>query len=269
MYAAIDIGGTKTLVAVFDKNRNIVEKHKFPTNHEYSIFIKDLKDNVAKLTTKEFQRAVVAAPAWIDRKHGIATNFGNLPWKNVHIEKDVERILHCPTDVENDANLAGIGEAFALENLQQKVLYITVSTGIGGGYIVNGKIDKSFEDTEIGHMLLEHKDRLVRWEKFASGSAIYEKYGMKASDIEDPQAWYMIARNLAIGMINVIATMNPDTIVIGGGVGSHFEKFGDRLKEQLKIYENPMVKIPTIIQAVHPEDAVLFGCYEYAKQHQK
>lgn len=256
------------MVAVFDKNKNIIEQHKFPTNHDYDLFKIDLADIVAKLSTDDFQRVVVAIPGLVDRKHGVGVTFGNLPWEHVPIQRDVEHILHCPTFVENDANLAGLGEAVELPKYKElKVLYITVSTGIGGGYISNGIIDSRFEDTEIGHMLLEHKDKLERWEHFASGSAIYKKYGKKASEIDDPHTWYVIARNLAVGMINVIATMDPDVIVIGGGVGSNFEKFDDRLKEELKIYENPMVTIPSIVKAKHPEEAVIFGCYEYAKQH--
>ncbi len=268
MYAAIDIGGTKTLVAVIDKDKKVVEQIKFPTNHDYELFKIDLADNVAKLSTSDFSRAVVAIPGLVDRKHGIGLHFGNLPWENIHIEKDVERLTNCPVLVENDANLAGLGEAVELDNYKnRRVLYITVSTGIGGGYISNGKIDPKFEDAEIGFMRLEHNGRLENWEDFASGSAIFAKYGKKASEIDDPQAWYMIARNLALGIINVVATMTPDIIIIGGGVGSHFEKFESRLVEFLKIYETPMVSIPPIVQAKHPEEAVIYGCYEFAKQH--
>lgn len=269
MYAAIDIGGTKTLVAVFDDAKNIVEQHKFPTNHDYELFKIDLAKTVAELSTSDFLRAVVAIPGKVDRKHGYGLAFGNLPWENIHIQKDVEHMVHCPVLVENDANLAGLGEAIEIEDYKKlRVLYITVSTGIGGGYVSNGKIDPKFEDAEIGHMKLEHKDRLIDWEDFASGSAIYAKYGKKASEIEDPQAWYVISRNLAVGILNVIATMTPDIIVIGGGVGSHFDKFEGRLKESLKLYENPMLTIPPIIKAKRPEEAVIFGCYEFAKQHE-
>lgn len=268
MYAAIDIGGTKTLVAVFDKDKNITEQHKFPTNPDYELFKIDLAKTVAELSTSDFLRAVVAVPGMVDRKHGVGLHFGNLPWQHVHIQKDVEQIFGCPVLIENDANLAGLGEAVELENPKQEVLYITVSTGIGGGFVTNGKIDPKFEDAEIGHMKLEYQGQLQEWEHFASGSAIYKKYGKKASEIDDPQAWYVISRNLALGLINVIATMTPDIIIIGGGVGSHFEKFEARLKENLKIYETPLLNMPEIVKAKHPEEAVLFGCYEFAKQHE-
>lgn len=270
MYAAVDIGGTKTLVAVFDKDKNIVEQHKFPTNHDYDVFKVDLAKTVAELATDDFLRVVVAIPGKVERKHGIGVAFGNLPWEHIPVQKDLEHIFKCPVLIENDANLAGLGEAVEIPDFKKKaVLYITVSTGIGGGYITNGKLDPKFQDAEIGHMKLEYRDKLMDWEDFASGSAIYEKYGKKVSDLDDDRAWYMIARNLAVGIINVIAVMTPDIIIIGGGVGSHLDKFQDRLTEQLKLYETPLLTLPEIIQAKHPEEAVLFGCYEFAKQHHR
>ncbi len=268
MYAAVDIGGTKTLVAVFDSKRNIVQQHKFPTNHDYELFKIDLAKAVAELSTSDFLRCVVAIPGKVDRKHGIGIVFGNLPWELVPVQKDVEHIFKCPVLIENDANLAGLGEAYALEDSMQDILYITVSTGIGGGYISGGKIDPRFEDAEIGHMKLEYKDRHEEWENFASGSAIYEKYGKKASEIDDQQIWYAVAHNLAVGIINLIAIMTPDIIIIGGGVGSHLDKFKQRLEEDLKIYQTPMLELPPIVKAKNPEEAVLFGCYEFAKQHE-
>lgn len=269
MYAAIDIGGTKTLVAVFDKNKNIVEQHKFPTNHDYELFKIDLAKTVAELSTDDFQRIVVAIPGRIDRKHGVAFAFGNLDWVNLPIQKDLEAIFHAPVLLENDAKLASLSEAIILKDTYKKVLYVTISTGIGAGLITNGKIDPGFEDMEAGQMLLEHNGELKDWEDFGSGKAFYKKFGKYVSDVadEDTGAWYWFARNIAIGLVNLIAIVTPEVIVIGGGAGAHLEKFQARLEEELKIYENPMFLIPPIVKARHADEAVIFGCYEYAKQH--
>lgn len=270
MYGAVDIGGTKTLVAVFDNGGKIVEQIKFPTPKDYAEFTKELAVTVAKLSTKNFQRAVVAIPGTPDRKRGIGIVFGNLPWTNVSIEEDVEKAFDCPVRIENDAKLAALSEAIHLKDEFKKVLYLTVSTGIGGGLVLNGRIDPNFRDIEPGKMTLEHEGRFEQWEDFASGRAIYAKYQKKASEITDPQAWYVIARNLAVGINTLIASLDPDVIVIGGGVGSHLEKFQDRLEEQLKIYENPMTPVPPIRKAVNAEQAVIYGCYELARaQHGK
>lgn len=269
MYGAVDIGGTKTLIAVFDGGGNIIEQLKFPTPKNYEDFSKELADNVAKLSTKEFQRTVVAIPGTPDRKRGIGIVFGNLPWTNVPVEEDVEKVFNCPVQIENDAKLAALSEAINLKDEFKKVFYLTVSTGIGGGIVINGKIDPNFNDNEPGHMILEHRGRFEKWEDFASGRAIYEKYGQKASEISDPQIWYVIARNLAVGINTLIAALYPEVIVIGGGVGSHLEKFQDRLEEVLKIYESPMTPVPPIRKAVRAEEAVIYGCYELARSHEK
>jgi predicted NBD/HSP70 family sugar kinase len=115
-------------------------------------------------------------------------------------------------------------------------------------------------------MLLEHDGKLMRWEEFASGKAIVAKFGKRASDITEPDDWYVIARNIALGLIDVIAATTPDAIVIGGGVGSHFAKFGDRLTEQLKIYEDSLLHVPPVFGAQRAEEAVIYGCYILANQ---
>ncbi len=266
-YAAIDIGGTKTLVAIFDNKGKITEQTKFPTPKQYPEFSKVLSETVAKLSTKDVQAFCVAAPGRIDRKNGVGVTFGNLTWENVPLLSDLETVFNAPGLIENDAKTAGYYEANLLIKKYTKSLYITVSTGIGCGYIIDGIIDPKFEDMEVGHMLLEHNGNLERWEDFASGRAIVAKFGKKASEITDKQDWYVISRNIAIGLIDVIATLTPEVIIIGGGVGTHLDKFKDQLDERLKIYENPMVIIPPIVQAKRPEEAVVYGCYELAKKN--
>lgn len=268
MYLAVDIGGTKTLLGVFTEDGILKETKKFKTPVLYDEFADELAINVAKLSTNNFSGCCVAIPGKVDRHSGAGVVFGNLPWTNVPIKADVKRIAGIPTIVENDANLAGLHEARNFPE-HRRVLYITVSTGIGGVIVVNGKIEKATQDAEIGHMLLEHDGKLMRWEEFASGKSIVAKYGKRASDIPatDHATWYAIARNIAIGLIDVIATLTPDLIIFGGGVGSHFEKFGDQVAEELKIYENPLLKVPPLVMAKHPEEAVIYGCYEMARDH--
>ncbi len=268
MYLAIDIGGTKTLLAVFTKKGELKESIKFKTPVLYDEFRDELAASVAKLSTNTFSYCVVAAPGKIDRTTGTGIAFGNLAWANVEIGSDVKRVVNCEVVVENDGNLAGLYEARQVPQYK-KAMYITISTGIGGVVVNNGKIEETTQDAEIGHMLLERGGKLQRWQEFASGKAIVKKYGKKASEIpaDATGTWYVIARNIAIGMIDVIATLTPEVIIIGGGVGTHFAKFGPRLIEELKIYDNALLTIPAIVQAKHPEEAVVYGCYEMAKDN--
>lgn len=264
MYLGIDIGGTKTLIAALNNEGVISESLKFPTPQIYPEFLKELAINVANLSTREFVAAGVAAPGRVDRKNGTVIALGNLPWQDIPLQRDVRRIVHCPVVVDNDANLAGLSEAMLLKQ-HETVLYITLSTGIGTGVITNGKIDSGFEDSEGGRILLEHKDKLQKWEDFASGRAIVKQFGKRASDITDEKTWKTIARNIAVGLFDLITFIQPDAVVVGGGVGAHFDDFDNYLLKELKQFETPITPIPPIYRAKRPEEAVVYGCYDLAK----
>lgn len=263
MIAAIDIGGTKTLIAIFDADGQIVEQVKFPTPQSYDNFKIELAKNVASLTTKSFDRAAVALPGRIDRARGVGIHFGNLPWENVPIQSDLEAILSCPVACENDAKLGALGEAMFAPSYN-RLTYVTISTGIGVGVVVDGRLDYDVSDGGGKSMLFEHEGVLQPWEAFASGKAIFKKYGKRASDIEDPTIWEQIIDTWVEGFIQLIALTSPDAIIIGGGVGSHFDKYGEKLIETLGKQQTPMLTIPTILPAKHPEEAVVYGCYRYA-----
>lgn len=266
MILAIDIGGTKTLLGLFDTSGKLNKTQKFETPLEYQNFMELFATEVKQfIGSNKVTKCVAAVPGKLDRVKGIGIAFGNRPWENVPIGKDLSRILSLPVDIENDSKLAGLSEALLIPRYK-RVLYITVSTGIGGAYVVDGKLDKNMLDAEVGHMMLEHEGRLCTWESFASGKAIFNKFGIKATDITDPSAWYIVARNIAIGLINVIATTTPDAVIIGGGVGSHLEKFKDRLEEELRLYQTNVVDIPPVFPAKNPEEAVIYGCYALANQ---
>lgn len=266
MYAGIDIGGTKTLVATLDDDGVITQKIRFETPKNYDFFLHELRFAVHKLDEKDFHAAGVGYPATtMDRTHNIGINFGNLPWEKVHTQADVEKILHCPTVVENDAKMAGLSEAMLLKDKFQKVLYLTVSTGIGIGLVVNGTIDTSVGDGGGRALLVEHQGKYVPWESFASGHAIVKRYGKKAEDIHDAATWKHICRDLAVGIVELIALLQPEVIVVGGSVGTYFDRYDKILKAELEKYKTPFLPIPKLRAAARPEEAVLFGCYDLAK----
>ena len=264
MYLGIDIGGTKTIVASLDDNGVIQENFRFSTPQLYPDFLKELSKTVDKLATKEFIAAGVGVPDKIDRTNGVAIAGGRLPWRNVPVQKDIHEIVHCPTVIDNDANLAGLSEAMLLKEFR-KVLYVTISTGIGTGFIVDQKIEPNMADSEGGTILLEHSGKLEQWQDFASGQAIVRRFGKRASEIDDIDTWRIIAHDISLGLIDLIAVMEPDVIVLGGGVGGYLGKFEDILVAYLKEYETPMLTIPPIKEASRPNLAVVYGGYDLAK----
>jgi predicted NBD/HSP70 family sugar kinase len=269
MYAAIDIGGTKTLIAIFDENGSIVRSIKFPTNHDYQQFISDLPGQIYELSQLSIVKSVcVAVPGHVEDDTDIVEGFGNLDWKNKDIAGDLQKSLSIPVIIDNDANLGGLGEAvMGAGQGKRKVLYITVSTGIGTGVVVDGQLDPATKESEGGQILLEHEDQMMPWEKFASGKAFYEKYGKQGKDVDDLEIWKDFANNLAQGVWNLIAVIQPDIVVIGGSMGEHFHKYGDFLNQAIANFSSSVIDHPPIVQAKFPDEAVINGCYQAAKQH--
>lgn len=266
MYVGVDVGGTKTLLAALDDAGVITEQAKFPTPKLYDDFLEQLAGTFAGFATKDFRAGTIAIPGTLDRKHGRALRLGNLSWKNIPVQHDAERLFGCPMAVENDAKLAGLSEAMLLKKTHHVVLYITISTGIGTALIVDGKIDTNIGDGGGRTIMLEHKGKLMAWEDFASGRAIVERFGKRAADITDTKTWQIISHDLAKGLIHLIAITQPQAIVIGGGVGTYFDRFQPLLEAELEKYKLPMVTLPELMAAQRPETAVLYGCYDLAKQ---
>ncbi len=266
MYLGIDVGGTKTLMAAFSEAGHVEASYKLPTSRAYPTFLQDLTNALPNLPTTRFAAAGVAVPGSLDRQAGILTSAGNLDWQNKPVKADFEKLLHCPVAIENDAKAGGLAEAMNVKDEFKKVLFVTIGTGIGTALITNGVIDTEFGDGGGRHLFVAHQGENKMWEEFAAGPAIVKTYGKKASEITDQQAWKEIAYNLALGIVELVALTEPDVIVIGGGVGSHLDRFGAFLEQELHKYSTPAFPMPPIRPSVHPEEAVIYGCYELAKQ---
>lgn len=266
MYLTIDVGGTKTLVAVFDQQGQIVKELKLPTNPDYKHFIQDINDSLVQLDQTKFAATAIAIPGQINRASGEGIAFGNLPWHHSQVKTDIIRLVGEPVFVENDAKLAALSEASLVAGQYNRVLYIAVGTGIGVGLVDHGRIDTSTGDGGGDGLLITHEGKQQAWEDFASGSAIVKRYGKQAADITDPQAWQEIASNLAIGIMDFVAVLAPDVVIIGGGVGAHFDKFAAPLSEQMQSLKTDLVNMPPIIGAKRPEEAVVYGCYQLIRQ---
>lgn len=265
MYLGVDIGGTKTLVATLDDKGVIKAKNKFPTPKNYTDFLKELAEAIKGLNASDFKACGVGIAGRIDRKHGRRFASGKLQWDNVPILSDVEKIAVCPTALENDAKLAGLSEAMLLKSKFRRVLYTTVSTGIGYALIVDQIIDTNIGDDGGNTILIPRAGKLQSWESFASGRAIVERYGKKAKDIHDEKTWAQVARDLSHGLVELIAITEPQAIVFGGSVGAFFDRLKDPLSKELKKYETPLLNTPQLLEACRPNEAVVYGCYDLAR----
>ena len=264
MLIAIDTGGTKTLVASFDDKGALGPQIKFETPKNTDEYISTLKNILTENYSGQTIKAIViAVPGTV--KDGKAIWCPNLGWKNFDIASALSGIFKkVPVFVENDANLAGLSETRMLKTKPAQSLYVTVSTGIGSGIVTDGHINLALRNSEAGHALVEFDGTVREWESFASGRAILEVYGKYARDITSKRTWDQIADRISRGFLAVIPILQPDVIIIGGSIGTYFDKFGKQLQNILKEKLPAHINCPLFLQARFPELAVIYGCYYYA-----
>jgi Transcriptional regulator/sugar kinase len=263
MILTIDIGGTKTLIALFSDNGEIKKQIKFATSQNPSEFLDQLLleiSNMTAETTEQIMCISIAVPGPVE--DGKTLWYGNLDWSDTDIREELEkRFSGVLVIAENDANLAGLSEAHALDSHPKIALYLTISTGIGGGVVADGRIDAGMRRSEVGHMPLRYGNETKEWEDIASGEAIFKRFGKYISDITDEEDLREIADRIGYGISLLIAAIQPDVVIIGGGAGGHLDKISAELNNVIDELLPSSVARPPIIKAQRPSEAVIYGCY--------
>lgn len=273
MFVSTDIGGTYTRIAISKDSKTIIKKIKYQTPKKYDDGLDLLQENIEDLTNGHTLKAIaVGAPSPINYEKGTLIKPPNLPnYKGHSIQKELELRLKTKVYLENDAALAGLGEA-SKRKKSEILAYITLSTGIGGVRIVKGKIDYHASSFEPGHQILNPKGRFWPgcgqkgcFESLGSGRAFEMTYGVKPEFCEDFRIWEEHAQNCAQGLINIITLWTPDVLVVGGSLTKAGVKFTRPLIEYtnklLKIYPAPIIEISKM-----GDDNVLLGGFVYLKQ---
>lgn len=265
MIIAVDTGGTKTLVARFSNSGQLEESEKFPTPKDFAEYVTQTTEKIKAIAGSDDMMAGLAIAVPGDVRNGVALRCPNLGWENVNVHEAFSAQLPgLPITVNNDADIATIGEARLIDPRPRLALYVTFSTGIGTGFAANGQPIPEIYRFEAGKMLVQSEKELVPWESIASGRAIYEKYGRFARDITDETMWRDIAHDMAYGISNLVAMFEPEYLIIGGSVGTYFDRYAAFLQETIEQQIPTYAPKTTIIQAKHPEEAVIYGCYQAA-----
>jgi predicted NBD/HSP70 family sugar kinase len=225
MYLLSDIGGTKIRIA-FTKDGKKFSGKPFIFNTP-----KKFEDGM-----KIFKRALEGKPKPEGTVCGIAGSLNpqksrlrsspNLPgWAGKPLKEELEKITGAGARLENDAAAAGLGEARSGAGKKRRIVaYITVSTGVGGARIVDGRIDRNASGFEPGQQIVELGDKRRvagksgRLESFISGPAMRKKYGRNPAKIKNKSAWEEEARILAAGLCNTVRFWSPDVIILGGSM---------------------------------------------------
>ena len=256
MYLAIDIGGTKTLIALFSKRGRVVRRRKFKTAQGSRTFIHDLEEHLADFKKYKVRSIVVAIPGLVQKNY--SASFGNRNWKDIDIFTPVHDLFDCPIYFENDANLGALYEAFRLPG---KTIFLTFSTGIGGGIVEKNRILPESNSFEPGHTKYTFGDKTAEWEDIAAASAIENYYHVDyATSIRQKPMLQDIAKRVYLGLPDIIAQHHPDSIVLGGPLGKIFSLYSKYLPSDLGV---------KLRRPKRPTESVIYGCYIYARQQER
>lgn len=261
MYLAIDIGATKTLIALFSAHGRCLSRVKYPTNPNKNLFLSELIANLSPFREKPLTSVIIAVPCSVQKIYSITPP--NLPWKSFDLYTPIKNLFTCPVFLKNDADLATLYES---KNKKGLCVYLTFSTGIGAGLAKNGKILPASATFEPGHLLYKWDDRTYEWEDLAAASSLKALYGRDVSKISSPAALETIAYRISVGLVDIIRTYRPAHIIIGGPLGLNFANIRPYLLDYLKS-AFPGESLPHITSAKRPCESVIYGCYLYGKSH--
>ncbi|WP_027099243.1 ROK family protein [Clostridium paraputrificum] len=268
----VDLGGTKISTAISTIEGNILANVVLPTKAEegeaavLGRIVQSIDEVIVGSSTSidEIEAIGIGSPGPLDAKKGIIITTPNLPFKNYNLVQPLKEKYNIPVYLDNDANAAAIGEyMFGAGKGKNSIVYFTVSTGVGGGAVLDGKVYRGHTSNalEIGHTTVDPNGprcncgNLGCLEAMSSGTAIAKK-GKEAvsTNVEtilkkhdtvtsyevfkEAEAGDEVAKDiidnaltyLGIGVANAIATFDPEMIIIGGGVS----KAGDIVFDTVK-----------------------------------
>src|SRR3989344_4172215 len=225
MFVVFDIGGTKTRIALSKNGETFAEPFVLHTEKKFSTQLGNMLDAVDQLGERRKITALaggIAGP--LDPPKTKLLNSSNLPkeWLAVPIKQELETAFGVPVYLENDTALVGLGEAVRGAGKgggYELIAYITISTGVGGVRIVDGKIDKRRVGFEPGRHIINYTDpKDGTAEAYLSGRALEERSGTRAYEIKSKEVWETEARILAVFLNNVTVFWSPDVIILGGSM---------------------------------------------------
>jgi len=259
----IDIGGTSLRVAILDEKNNLI--YKYWINNEVE---KGPEYNLNKLISRidnewnnyDIKAIGIGCPGPLDIKNGIIINPPNLKgWEGFEIKNYFEKHFQIPVAVNNDANLAAFSEAtVGAAAGAESVYYLTLSTGVGGGFIYKGEIISGFNGiaAEVCNMIINEDEyshvglnngglegqcsgvAIARIASEKLGVAVSAKYVFEEAKRGNKFCKYILNNwtiNLAKAISNIIVTVDPEIIVLGGSVILNNRSYLSKIIKEVKL----------------------------------
>ncbi len=277
----VDLGGTNIVVGLLNDKYEIVDKKSVPTKRErnYTEILKDIamlcieiiEDN--NIEQSDVKWIGVGSPGTCDSKNCIVTYSANIKFENVNVKEEIQKYINLPVFLGNDANCAAYGEYKAGAGRgTSNASMITLGTGVGGGFIVDGKLLEGnyFNGAEIGHIVISVDGRkcgcgrLGCFEAYCSATALIDMANEMAETTKETKLHTLNGNDktkttakmvfdcyddgdehmkevvekyykyLAEGITNIINIFDPEIFIIGGGVSARGEKLINPVIEKIK-----------------------------------
>lgn len=278
-YAGIDIGGTSVKWCIADDNGTLVQEGAIPTIIADPAALADAIATTLEATGFPFVSAGISCAGRVNKETDTIIA-SNLKWRDIPFRSIMENRLGCPVSIDNDVAGALMGEwAQGACRDERYVAYLTLGTGVGGAFLIDGKPFRGYNNTggEIGHMVI-HGDGLPCacggrgcFEQYASATALSRMAGgvdakeifRRAAQGDAAMAAVLdqYAHELAIGLANIMGIFRPKMIVLGGGVAGAGEALLQRVVHQLRDHCPcmPGQELPRIVTAQLGNKAGMIG----------
>ena len=278
IYIGLDIGGTKLMTAAFDADFNELIRVRYPTPLSLNEGLELIHKSILEVTGNNRILGIGAAAGGpLDPMTGVVSPLHQPEWRDVPLKSIMEARWKCPFNVDVDTNVGAIGEYFMGNYTEKYFLYITLSTGMGGGFLVDGKIYQGKCHPEIGHQSINYRcshpenincecgvDDCL--EGIVSGNGIRRIYGKPAEQLS-VEEWDEVAYNIGQGLRNITTILSPEIIVFGGGVSVGG---GEKLLNKVENYLHKslcLVQPPKLQLSCHGYDTALIGAAYIAREN--
>jgi glucokinase len=259
MHLLFDIGGTKTRFALSNDLTSFDDPVIIDTPKNFSEAVLEYNEILRKMLIGIEVDNFVGGIAGVMDSDGkkLIRSSPKLPdWEGKLIGYELERIVKVEPRIFNDADMATLGESvFGAGRDDYIVAYLTISTGVGGGLVIDNKLQPTTYGFEPGYVIFDPKtgDNI---QDLISGTALTKKFNVPAKDVRDQKVYDEITKRLGIFLVNLTYMWSPDVIVLGGGITNDLDM--EEVEEAMK--EN-MVQFPEIPKVKRAELGSLNGIW--------
>ncbi|UCH50477.1 MAG: ROK family protein [Chloroflexota bacterium] len=267
LYGGIEAGGTKFVCAVGSGPDDLRAEVRFRTTTPVETI-----NRAIAFFQQEQRRQILAAigiasfgpvdPDPTSPTFGYITSTPKPGWAQSDFAGTVKGALAVPVSLDTDVNAAALGEhRWGAARGVDSFIYLTIGTGIGGGGMINGELMHGLIHPEMGHIRVPHDWQADPYpghcpfhgdclEGLASGPALEKRWGQPPETLpSDHAAWNLEAHYLALAIANIICTLSPRRIVIGGGVMEQL-KLLPLVRRKVRELLNSYVQAPEILQKI-------------------